>query len=228
MSSSVTPYLSIRLGVQVEPDPSVSVEEVLLAVGDQVSPLAAPSTRVTVSGVPPFISNEAPELQHFGKMVSGLRTVGLGQRFSNRNYMVYASSGRTRCFECVDVGHKRVACPHTPANEGAHIGAMSSHFAPQSGGGDEVVADAGGGTSGQVGGQRGAGECLAAFRAGREGAVEEVQIGMSVETGAAEEVQMGVNVQAGAVEEVQTGVTEEVQMGVNVQTGGADRSGGGQ
>ncbi|TWW53280.1 hypothetical protein D4764_0092070 [Takifugu flavidus] len=122
MASSGTPSLSVQHGVQVQPDPSVSVEEVLLAVGDQVghanlsyasrmnrrvvvfvkeerlvaelvgrgvtvngaylqmSPLAAPSTRVTVSGVPPFITNEAleQELQRFGKMASGLGTVGPG------------------------------------------------------------------------------------------------------------------------------------------------------
>ena len=97
MASSETPSLSTRHGVRVQPDPSVPVEEVLLAVGDQVGhanlshasrmnkgmvvfvkeehlvadllesgvtlnglylqvfPLAVPITRVTVSGVPPFI-----------------------------------------------------------------------------------------------------------------------------------------------------------------------------
>ena len=44
----------------------------------QVSLLAVPSTRVTVSGVPPFIPNEALQLQRFGKMASGFKTVGLG------------------------------------------------------------------------------------------------------------------------------------------------------
>ena len=45
----------------------------------QVSPLAVPTARVTVSGVPPFIPNEAleQELQRFGKMASGFRTVAL-------------------------------------------------------------------------------------------------------------------------------------------------------
>ena len=122
MASSETLSLSIRHGVRVQPDPSVPVEEVLLAVGDrvghanlshasrmnkgvvvfvkeerlvadllasgvtlnglylQVSPLAVPFTRITVSGVPPFIPNEAleQELQRFGKMASGFKTVGLG------------------------------------------------------------------------------------------------------------------------------------------------------
>ncbi|KAF0046442.1 hypothetical protein F2P81_000075 [Scophthalmus maximus] len=46
----------------------------------QVSPLAVSSTRITVSGVPPFIPNEAleKELRRFGKFASGFRSVGLG------------------------------------------------------------------------------------------------------------------------------------------------------
>ncbi|TWW82352.1 hypothetical protein D4764_01G0021670 [Takifugu flavidus] len=381
MASSGTPSLSIRHGVRVQPDPSVPVEEVLLAVGDQVghtnlsyasrmnrgvvaelvgrgvtvngahlqvSPLAAPSTRVTASGVPPFITNEAleQELQDRGsgdrgsedrgsgdrgsedrgtvglrtvgpgtvgpgtvalRTVAlgtvGLRTVGLGTvglgtvglrtvalgtvglgtvalrtvglgtvalgtvalrtvalgtvglgtvalgtvglgcrsdklkhvlslrrqcfmfltcpsqtldvsfrvRHGEGHYMVYASSGSMRCFECGDVGHKRVACPHRPANEGARTGAMSSRVAPPSGGGDEGGGDAGGGPSGQVE-EQGGGECVAAVRAGREGAVEEVQMGgkEEVQMGGKEEVQMGVNVQPGAAEEEeQPGAAEE-------------------
>ncbi|XP_075308533.1 uncharacterized protein LOC142370003 [Odontesthes bonariensis] len=201
MASSETLSLSIRHGVRVQPDPLVPVEEVLLAVGDQVghanlsyasrmnrevvvfvkeerlvadllasgvtlngmylqvSPLAVPSTRVTVSGVPPFIPNEAleRELQRFGKMASGFKTVGLGcksdklrhvqsfrrQCFMFLNcpsqtvdvsfrvrhgeglYMVYASTGNMKCFECGDVGHKWVACPHRPANEHARGDVMS-------------------------------------------------------------------------------------------------------
>ena len=193
MASSETPSLSIRHGVRVQPDPSVPVEEVLLAVGDQVghanlshasrmnkgvvvfvkeerlvadllasgvtlnglylqvSPLAVPFTRVTVSGVPPFIPNEAleQELQRYGKMASGFKTVGLGcksdklkhvqsfrrqvhmflicpsqtldvsfrVRHGEGSYMVYASSGSMKCFECGDVGHRRAACPHRPAAE---------------------------------------------------------------------------------------------------------------
>ena len=39
-----------------------------------------PTARVTISGVPPFIPNEAleQELQRFGKMASGFRIVALG------------------------------------------------------------------------------------------------------------------------------------------------------
>ncbi|TWW76579.1 hypothetical protein D4764_13G0012410 [Takifugu flavidus] len=291
MASSGMPSLSIRHGIRVQPDPSVPVEEVLLAVGDQVghanlsyasrmnrgvvvfvkeerlvaelvgrgvtvngaylqvSPLATPSTRVTVSGVPPFVTNEAleQELQRFGKFASGLRTVGLGcrsdklkhvlslrrqcfmfltcpsqtldvsfrVRHGDGHYMVYASSGSMRCFECGDVGHKRVACPHRPANEGARTGAMSSRVAPPSGGGDEGAADVGGGPSGQVE-EQGGGECVAAVRAGSEGAAEEVQMAGKAQAGATEEVEMG------ATEEVEMGATEEVKMGVNVQTGAAE------
>ena len=111
----------------------------------QVSPLAVPSTRITVSGVPPFIPSKAPgrELKRFGKSASGFRTVALGYkdvklkhvqslrrhvfmfldsptqtldvsfrvRHQESFYMVYASSGSMKCFECGDVGHKRIAGP---------------------------------------------------------------------------------------------------------------------
>lgn len=26
--------------------------------------------------------------------------------------MVYANTGKIKCFECGDIGHKRLACPH--------------------------------------------------------------------------------------------------------------------
>lgn len=52
-----------------------------------------------------------------------------------------------------------------------------------------MVADAGGGPGVQVEEQEG-GQCLAAVRAGTEGAAEEVQTGMDVVTGAVEEVKM--------------------------------------
>ena len=46
----------------------------------QVSPLSAPSLRITVSGVPPFIPNELleDELRRFGKFASEFKTVSLG------------------------------------------------------------------------------------------------------------------------------------------------------
>ncbi|KAG7480369.1 Transposon TX1 putative 82 kDa ORF 1 [Solea senegalensis] len=195
MASSQTLSLSLRHGVRIQPDPSVPVEEVLLAVGDavghsclshasrmnhgvivflkeekfvagliesgvtvrgsylQVSPLAVPSTRVTISGVPPFVPNEAlaHELQRFGKLASGFKIINLGCRderlkhvqsfrrqvfmfltcptqtlevsfrikHSEGNYMVYASTGRMRCFECGNEGHKRSACPRKLTGEGS-------------------------------------------------------------------------------------------------------------
>lgn len=47
-----------------------------------MSPFPVPSTRVIVSGFPPFIPTEAleKELQRFGKFASGFRRVGLGCR----------------------------------------------------------------------------------------------------------------------------------------------------
>ncbi len=106
----------------------------------QVSPLSVPSSRITVSGVPPFIPNELleNELRQFGKFASGFKTVGLGckdpqlqhvqslrrqvfmfldsraqtlevsftVKYGDGSYMVYASSGQMKFFECGDVGHR--------------------------------------------------------------------------------------------------------------------------
>ncbi|KAK3568567.1 hypothetical protein QTP86_008765, partial [Hemibagrus guttatus] len=109
-----------------------------------VSPLIAPTVRVTVSNVPLFIPNGEIErgLTRYGKLASAVRTVPLGCKngalkhvmsfrrhvfmflneqeldmlfrvgYEGRTYMVYASTGNMKCFECGDVGHKRLACPH--------------------------------------------------------------------------------------------------------------------
>ncbi|KAK3513385.1 hypothetical protein QTP70_014212 [Hemibagrus guttatus] len=109
-----------------------------------VSPLIAPTVRVTVSNEPPFIPNGEIEwgLTRYGELASAIRTVPLGCKngalkhvmsfrrhvsvflneqeldmsfrvgYEGRTYMVYASTGNMKCFECGDVGHKRLACPH--------------------------------------------------------------------------------------------------------------------
>ena len=106
----------------------------------QVSPLAVPSMRIIISGVPPFIPSDLleQELRRFGKIVSSFKTVSLGckdtklkhiqplfldsptqslevsfrVKHGEGHFMVYASSGSMKCFECGDVGHKRYACAH--------------------------------------------------------------------------------------------------------------------
>ena len=193
MASSETPPVSLRHGVRLVPQPTSTVEQLLLAVGEQVghgnisyasrmnkavvvffkeqkfvreliesgvtlneefiqvSPLAVTSTRITMSGVPPFIPNEAleRELRRFGKFASAFRSVSLGckdvklkhvqslrrqvlmfldapmqtldvsfrVKHEEGFYMVYASSGSVKCFECGDAGHKRISCPHRQCND---------------------------------------------------------------------------------------------------------------
>lgn len=112
----------------------------------QVTPLYAPSAKITVSNVPPFIPDDAleRELARFGKFASGFKTIPLGckhpslkhvksfrrqvfmfldspensmdvsfrVRHDGRTYMVYASTGHLRCYECGDFGHKKFTCPH--------------------------------------------------------------------------------------------------------------------
>lgn len=56
----------------------------------QVSPLSVPSTRVVISGVPPFIPNELieQELRRFGKFASGFKTVTLGCRDARLKHVI--------------------------------------------------------------------------------------------------------------------------------------------
>lgn len=118
-SSATPPRPSIRHGVRFMTDPGVTMEEALIAVGEQVgfekvysaarmskaavvflkeerlvsvlvgtgvfindqyvqvSPLSVPTTRIVISGVPPFIPDELleQELRRFGKITSGFRVL---------------------------------------------------------------------------------------------------------------------------------------------------------
>lgn len=116
------PNLSLRNGCRCVPEPGVTIEELLVVVGEQVgfdnivsasrmnkavvvflkteslinqltvsgiwvkemfvpvTPLSAPATKITISNVPPFISNDVitKELQRFGKIASPVRMIPLG------------------------------------------------------------------------------------------------------------------------------------------------------
>lgn len=117
-----TAALSLRNGCKCVPEAGVTVEELLIVVGEQVgfenvisasrmnksivvflksdsmvnqltvsgiwvkekfvtvTPLSAPATKIIISNVPPFISNETitKELQRFGKISSSVRMIPLG------------------------------------------------------------------------------------------------------------------------------------------------------
>lgn len=187
-SLAETPSLSLRNGFRCVPEDNATVEDVLIAVGDQIghenivsasrmnqavvvflkeqnlvnrlivngltvkdafvqlSPMYTSTTKVTISNIPPFVSNDVlqRELARFGKVVSPFKTVALGckhpalkhvasfrryvymvlespentldinfrVKHEGRLYMVYATTGSIRCFECGDIGHKRLMCPH--------------------------------------------------------------------------------------------------------------------
>ncbi|TDH00073.1 hypothetical protein EPR50_G00183800 [Perca flavescens] len=290
MASFETPPPSLRQGVRIAPPESnVTVEEVLLAVGEQVgydnlsfasrmnkavvvfmkdeqlvhqliesgvfirdsfvqvSPLSVPSTRITVSGVPPFIPDEllGNELQRFGKFASGFKTVTLGckdpklrhvqslrrqvfmfldsptqtlevsfrVKHGHGSYMVYASSGQLKCFECGDVGHKRFACPHrqqaltageaaapeTPSADEA-CGPGADDVAPGDGSDVAGLADAGG---------------VAADRGVADAAGGEVKEGNVEKQSQSEQQQVPPQVEShsecvGATAQSQSGITGEV------------------
>ena len=140
----------------------------------QVQPLATPSCRITVSGVPPFIPNAAleQELRRFGKLASPFRTLKLGCKNPNLlhvqslrrqvfmfldcptqtleisfkvkhgdgYYTVYASSGNLKCFDCGDLGHKKIACPHRQQAGVVNQATEPSAAAPPPAGDDHVDA----------------------------------------------------------------------------------------
>lgn len=119
-----------------------------------VSPLVAPTTRVTVSNVPPFIPNDEIErvLSRYGKFASAIKTLRLGCKnealkhvmsfrrqvfmflnepnldisfrvmYEGKAYMIYANAGSMKCFECGDVGHKRLTCPHKAGTSEVNAG----------------------------------------------------------------------------------------------------------
>ncbi len=149
----------------------------------QVTPLQAPTAKITVSNVPPFIPDDAleRELVRFGKFASGFKTITLGckhpslrhvksfrrqafmfldsaentldvsfrVRYEERTYMVYATTGSLRCFECGGLGHKKFACPHNREREPGNSasvsgeGEMVEHTAQEEQAGPSEVSDFG-------------------------------------------------------------------------------------
>lgn len=140
--------LSLRHGCRCEPEPGVSVEDLLLVIGEKigfdnivsasrvdkaivvflkseslinqltvsgllvkeafvaVNLLSSPATQITISNVPPFVSNDAitKELQKFGTIASPVKMIPLGCKnaalkhvlsFSRQVYMFLTSLTRT-------------------------------------------------------------------------------------------------------------------------------------
>lgn len=201
------PALSLRNGCRCVPEAGVTVEDLLLIIGQKlgfenivsasrmnkavvvflktealvndltvsgiwvketfvpVTPLSAPATKVTVSNVPPFITNEVivKELLRFGKIASPVKAVPLRCKdaalkhvlsfrrnvfmFLNSperildvsfrvthgesSFMVYASTESMKCFECGDLGHKRLMCPHRDEERPSTSRGDKNDVAPQ-------------------------------------------------------------------------------------------------
>ncbi len=109
-----------------------------------VLPLSMPSKKVTLSNVPPFISDEllSQSLSRYGKLVSPIKKIPIGStnpllkhvfsfrrfaymivkddaeldltfkyRIDDFDYVVYAATGKMKCFFCSNVGHLIRDCP---------------------------------------------------------------------------------------------------------------------
>lgn len=140
MNKAVVVFLKDERLVTVLIESGISVSGAFI----QVQPLATPTSKVTISNVPPFIPNAdiERELSRFGKLASGIKMVPLGCKnaalkhvmsfrrhvfmflnsqnlnvsfrcmYEGKSYMLYASAGEMRCFECGAFGHVRLSCPN--------------------------------------------------------------------------------------------------------------------
>ncbi len=132
----------------------------------QVTPLYTVSSKIMISNVPPFITNEAleRELVCFGKCLSPFKMISLGCKHpalkhvmlfrrqvnmildspertldisfrvnhEGKTYMVYATTGSMKCFECGDTGHKRHACPHKERETEGSVSRTETDIIPAS------------------------------------------------------------------------------------------------
>lgn len=75
MNKAVVTFVKAKCFVHTLEENGLVLDEAFIAVSSPPSP-PAPSTRIAVSGVPPFIPNESieKELVRFGKFASGLKT----------------------------------------------------------------------------------------------------------------------------------------------------------
>ncbi|XP_073693930.1 uncharacterized protein [Garra rufa] len=100
--------LSLRNGFRCVPEDGITVEDVLISTGRGVTPLHAPTAKVTVSNVPPFIPDDAleRELTCFGKFASGFKTITLGYECKTYGSGVFYTFNKT-------VFHLKTSCPVT-------------------------------------------------------------------------------------------------------------------
>ncbi|KAL6459477.1 hypothetical protein MHYP_G00329490 [Metynnis hypsauchen] len=127
--------LSLRHGVRCESRPDEAVEDVLLAVGEFVGCENIISASRMKKAVVVFLKEKtlalldvrmiplnckSSALQHvlsFRRRVlmflnEPALDISFRVSYEGRSYMLYASTGSMRCFECGDVGHERLICPH--------------------------------------------------------------------------------------------------------------------
>ncbi|TWW69205.1 hypothetical protein D4764_18G0000110 [Takifugu flavidus] len=90
----------------------------------QVTLLTQPAARITLSNVPPFISDEflVRELSRLGKVVSPIRKMlsecaSFIVHVDDFDYTLFATSSALKCFNCGEEGHLARACPSRPVPE---------------------------------------------------------------------------------------------------------------
>ena len=242
MNKAVVIFLSSETLVNRLVESGVWVNGVFLTV----SPLVAPTVKVTISNVPPFIPNAdiERELSRFGRFSGGIRMVPLACKnaglkhvlsfrrhafmfledpaldvsfrvwHEGRSFMVYATTGGLRCFECGDVGHKRQTCPHKANREEAAgpstaSAAGVSNAEQGTGGEDEARSSTAGSEEAAV--SEGTGEeCDQAGGAVEEGpgTHESQKPGPSEEAGPPGPLDEGVQVRTGNGDTQESGLTE--------------------
>ncbi|TWW64217.1 hypothetical protein D4764_03G0012250 [Takifugu flavidus] len=116
----------------------------------QVTPLTQPAARITLSNVPPCVSDEflARELSRHGKLVSPIRKLLSGaEEFNYRfvvrvddfDYILFATFSALKCFNCGEEGHLARVCPSRPVPDAPVAESAAPDPAAPSGGEASVV-----------------------------------------------------------------------------------------
>ncbi|KAK3549663.1 hypothetical protein QTP86_006554 [Hemibagrus guttatus] len=112
------------------PEESVMVEDVLIALGEKVGFENLISTSRMNRAVVVFVKEQRRQVFMFLESPENTLNISFPVKHEGRTLMIYASTGNMKCFECGDIGHKRLTCPHKGRKEEAVTDTMEENREP--------------------------------------------------------------------------------------------------